>query len=101
MKVKNLVIILFLVLALLIYSMLCYKLLNTKIENDTKNLISNYFANCYPQIESYEYLKAVSDGKETFKVFVKADKEYYTFYFSIEEQTYVLLKVENLVPAYI
>lgn len=100
MKTKNLIIIFVIVSVLLIYSVICYNLLNKKVEINTRSIISDYFNNYYPQIDSYNFLKAISDNG-IYKAFIKADKEYYTFYFEVNMQNYKLIKVEKDVPNYI
>lgn len=95
MKAKVLIALLVVVSILLIYSMICYNLLNTRIQIDTKYIIDNYLQMNYPEIYAYEYVKAVSTKKDTFQVLIKADKDYYTFYFSNINKAYQLLDVEE------
>ena len=95
MKAKSLIVLFVVVSILLGYSMICYNLLNTRIQVDTRYIVDNYFKTNYPEIEDYEYLKAISTKKDTFQVFVKADKAYYTFYFRNINQAYQLLRVEE------
>ena len=99
MKAKTLVVLLVVTSILLIYSMICYSLLNKSIEVSTKNIISDYLAKS--SITAYEYLKANSTKKDTFQVFVKSDNQYFTFIFELNQHDYQLLKVYPSVPDYI
>ena len=76
MKAKSLIALFVVVSILLVYSMICYNLLNTRIQVDTRYIIDNYLQTNYPEIETYEYVKAVSTKKDTFQVLIKADKDY-------------------------
>ena len=60
MKAKSLIALFVVVSILLVYSMICYNLLNTRIQVDTRYIIDNYLQTNYPEIETYEYVKAVS-----------------------------------------
>ena len=62
MKAKTLVVLLVVTSILLIYSMICYSLLNKSIEVSTKNIISDYLAKSsityqllkvYPSVPDY------------------------------------------------
>lgn len=99
MKAKTLVVLMVVTSVLLIYSVFCYHLLNQNIEVSTKNIISDYLADA--SISSYEYLKANSTQKDTFQVFIKANDQYFTFIFELNQQNYQLLDVHPFVPDYI
>lgn len=99
MKAKTLVVLLVVTSILLIYSMICYSLLNKSIEVSTKNIISDYLVKS--SITSYEYLKANSTKKDTFQVFIKTNDQYFTFIFKLNQQNYQLLNVYPSVPDYI
>ena len=86
---------------LLLYSMACYHLLNKKIEDATRNSISNYFRYNEPDVDNYKYIKAVSNQKNHFQVFVEACEKYYTFNYEIENNHYELVNVVADVPSYI
>lgn len=101
MKAKSLIALFVVVSILLVYSMICYNLLNTRIQVDTRYIIDNYLQTNYPEIKTYEYVKAVSTKKDTFQVLIKADKDYYTFHFSNINQAYQLLSVDEGTPNYI
>ena len=101
MKAKSLIVVLIVVSILLIYSVVCYRVLNKRIEINTKNSISTYFSHYLPEVSSYEYIKAISNEKGTFQVFVKAENHYYTFHFGINSQGYLIQDVDLGVPSYI
>lgn len=101
MKAKTLIALFAVVSILLVYSIICYNLLNTRIQVDTRYIIDNYLQTNYPEIETYEYVKAVSTQKDTFQVLVKADEDYFTFHFSNINQAYQLLSVEEETSNYI
>lgn len=101
MKAKSLVVLLIIVGVLVLYSIVCYDLVNRRVEVGTRNAIANYFSIHAPQVESYEYLKAVGDAKYSFRIFVKTEEDYYTFYFDMNQETYQLMNVETDAPNYI
>lgn len=101
MKAKSLIVLMAVVLLLLVYSMVCYHILNDRIEISTRNTISNYFSTNIPEVTTYQFLQAVSEKENTFQVFVKAENDYYTFNFSINDQRYQIQSVELGIPSYI
>lgn len=100
MKAKSLIVVLVVVSVLLIYSVICYRLLNERIEVTTKNTVANYFSSNIPQVSSFDYLKAISREKNTFQVFVTTNVDDYTFYFQYSDHEYQLLDVESGIPSY-
>lgn len=101
MKTKSLLILTIVVCVLLAYSVICYQLLNGRTEEVTRNAISTFFSEHFPDVQSYEYLKAVGIGENSFQVFVKTDLEnYYTFSFHLEDNVYKLINVSDSVPSY-
>ena len=101
MKTKFLIAVLVVSGILLVYSLVCYRILNKRIEINTKNSISTYFSDYLPEVTSYEFIQAVSNEEDTFQVFVKTQDDYYTFNFSINDQGYQIQNVELGVPNYI
>ena len=101
MKAKSLIVILIVTGVLFLYCTFCYQILNNRIKENTQTIISNYFSTNYPQITSYEYLKAISEEEDTFQVFVKTNEDYYTFLFQLDDREYQLLNVFLGVPNYI
>ena len=101
MKAKSLIAVLVVASILLVYCVVCYRVLNKRIEINTKNSISTYFSDYLPEVTSYQYLKAISYEEDTFQVFVKTKDNYYTFHFIMNEQGYRIQNVELGVPSYI
>ena len=101
MKAKFLVAVLVVSVILLVYSLVCYRILNKRIEMNTRNSISSYFNTYLSDVSSYEFIQAVSNKKDTFQVFVKTQDDYYTFHFNIHGQEFQLQNVELGVPSYI
>ncbi len=101
MKTKKLIILLVVTSIVLFYSMLCYNVLNKRLEIETKEEIINYFNKNYPFITEYEYVKAISDEENDFQVFVKTDHEDFTFHFLIQNHRYLLNDVTVGIPPYI
>ena len=101
MKTKFLVAVLVVSVILLVYSLVCYRILNKRIEMNTRNSISSYFNTYLSDVSSYEFIQAVSNKKDTFQVFVKTQDDYYTFHFNIHDQEFQLQNVELGVPSYI
>lgn len=101
MKIKLLISCLVVVSFLLFYTMTCYHILNKELEDITSTSISNYFSYYYPEVNSYKYIKAISNKKNSFQIFVKANNNYYTFNFKMENNSYELLEVIPNVPSYI
>ena len=101
MKTKFLIVVLVVSAILLVYSLVCYRVLNKRIEINTRNSISTYFNTYLSDVSSYEFIQAVSNEKNTFQVFVKTKNDYYTFNFAINDQEYQIQSVELGVPSYI
>ena len=101
MKAKSLMVVLVVIGVLFLYCVFCYRILNNRIEDSTRSIISNYFYSNYPQVTSYEYLKAISEEENTFQVFVKTNEDYYTFLFQLDNKEYQLLNAHHGVPSYI
>ena len=101
MRTKFLIAVLVVSFILLVYSLACYRILNKRIEVNTRNSISSYFNTYLSDVSSYEFIRTVSNEKDTFQVFVKTQDDYYTFYFSIHDQEFQLQNVELGVPSYI
>ena len=102
MKTKSLLVFMVVVGILLLYSSICYRLLNEKTEEVTRNAISTFLSEHFPEVHSYEYLKAVGNGEDSFQVFVKTNEDkYYTFYFYLEDNIYQLINVSDSVPSYV
>ena len=78
MKTKFLIAVLVVSGILLVYSIVCYRILNKRIEINTRNSISTYFNTYLSDVSSYEFIKAISNKKDTFQVFVKTKDNYYT-----------------------
>lgn len=98
MKTKTLIIAFVVVGILFLYCNLCNGFLNKLVKTNTNNDINNYFVYYYPKVEAYKYLNIVGDKNDTFKVYIEADDNYYTFYFT---NNYKIIKVVNKVPNYI
>ena len=92
MKVKNLIIIFGVVLGLLVYNLICYKLVNSIVEKDTKNIISSYINN-----KDFKYLK-IYYLDNNFNIYIKDKNNYYKF---ILDNNYNIIEVNNKVPLYI
>ena len=101
MKLRNLITIFVITSILLVYSIICYHLLNDRIEIGTRSSIANYFSLNCPQVDSYEYLKAVGDSENTFQDFVKANDDEYTFRFRYENGEYQLVNATLGIPGYV
>ena len=101
MKTKFLIAVLVVSGILLVYSIVCYRILNKRIEINTRNSISTYFNTYLSDVSSYEFIKAISNKKDTFQVFVKTKDNYYTFDFSMNDQEYQIQNVWLGVPSYI
>lgn len=86
---------------LLVYCLVCYRILNKRIEINTKNAISAYFNAYSSDVSSYEFIKAISNQVDTFQVFVKMKDDYYNFHFTINGQNFQIQSVELGVPSYI
>lgn len=101
MKAKSLFILFIIVGILFIYSTVCYRLLNNRVEVITRDTISMFFSEHFSDISSYEYLKAAGNEADSFRVFVKADNQtYYTFFFDYKNRMYKLVDVADSVPSY-
>ena len=70
MKAKFLVAVLVVSVILLVYSLVCYRILNKRIEMNTRNSISSYFNTYLSDVSSYEFIQAVSNKKDTFQILI-------------------------------
>ena len=96
MKYKTLFIILSVVLILLIYFGLCYRLANNPIEKQTKSVISKYLKT--NNINDYEFIKAFKFEENNYNIYIKANDDYYNF---VLDNNYNIIDVSNKIPCYI
>ena len=79
MKTKYLLIALGITFILLLYNIFCYSLVNNIMENQTKNVINEYFINNKGINDKYEYIKTLNNKDNSISVYVKLNNEYYNF----------------------
>lgn len=89
MKTRNLIILLIISLAMLIYFGLCYQVLCKRINYNVDNTIKEYLGS------SYEYEKIISTKKNTISVYIKGQNEKYIFEFSLNNQKYTLINIKK------
>lgn len=101
MKVRNLLIILFFMVVLLVYNMFCYYFVNKTIDNGSKYEIQSYLANIYGENVHYKYKSAMYNEDNTVSVYVKVDSDYYQFVMIKNGNLYFISRVNQDIPVYI
>ncbi len=101
MKTKYLLIALGITFILLLYNIFCYSLVNNIMENQTKNVINEYFINNKGINDKYEYIKTLNNKDNSISVYVKLNNEYYNFNLSRTINGYQINNISNEVPVYI
>ncbi len=94
MKNKVLIISLIIVVILLFYNMICYKIVKNNIDKETREIISGYIKN-----NDYEFINAYNGDNNTIRIFIKNDNSY--FQFIMDKNNYQVKEINNYIPAYV
>ncbi|MCI8671099.1 MAG: hypothetical protein HFI36_03560 [Bacilli bacterium] len=106
MKVRELILTLIVVTALLVYSLFCYKLVNKTYDSNTRFIINNYLEkNFGSNYLAYDFVNALNNSDNTISIFIKAqmkDKnDYYRVILERNGASYRIVNVNQNIPSYI